>query len=68
MSLLLCIACGHPWIYHEEHGCASLTETYDWESVAVCGCKHEGRCDGCVLPDTTARVVRRPGDGGGGRS
>jgi hypothetical protein len=65
MSLILCIACSHPWIYHETDGCEELIELDARDGtpttgplprgLTLCACQHEGRCAGCVLDGPVPR-------------
>jgi len=49
VSLLVCIACGHAWIWHEEHGCTELVDLDSRDGMAFCDCEHTAQCDGCTL-------------------
>jgi hypothetical protein len=45
VSLLICLTCGHPLIYHTQKGCTEMFEAdtdvgWDW-----CPCEQPGDCD-----------------------
>ena len=43
MSLIICVLCGHPAIYHEDHGCTEIVFGDRPDDVTGCDCRRTER-------------------------